>query len=125
MPYNANDSSCSILYGCIYISHANTSLVWFNLRVKISFTLFLLIVHWYVVFTRVNPFTWREFTKIQGISNVYIYLFNFEYRLELRAPEITELITTYLIKICNGKICDIVLIIVLKNGLKTINPFNE
>ena len=31
-----------------------------------------MIVLWYVVFTRVNPFTRTEFTNIKCISNIYI-----------------------------------------------------
>ena len=55
-----------------------------------------MIVHWYVVITRVNPFIVSEFTNNNNISNIYLSVFIFE---ELLAPQITESITIYLMNI--------------------------
>mgnify|MGYP001224479890 CR=1 FL=1 len=55
-----------------------------------------MIVHWYAVITRANPFTVSEFTNNNDISNIYLYVFIFA---EFLAPQITESITIYLMTI--------------------------
>jgi len=55
-----------------------------------------MIVHWYAVITRANPFTVSEFTNNNDISNIYLYVFIFEGFL---APQITESMTMYLMAI--------------------------